>query len=33
MVLCFSATGNSRLAAQVLAGKLGDEMVSLNEVF
>ena len=33
MVLCFSATGNSRLAAQVLAGKLGDELVSLNEVF
>lgn len=33
MILCFSATGNSKLIANALSKKLDDEVVSLNNVF
>ena len=33
MILFFSATGNSRFAAGLLADILKDTLVSLNEVF
>ena len=32
MILCFSATGNSRLVARQLASELGDHIISLNDV-
>ena len=32
MVLYFTGTGNSRLAAEILAEDLNDEAVSLNRV-
>lgn len=32
MILYFSASGNSRLVAELLSGETGDEMVSLNEL-
>ena len=33
MILCFSASGNSRLVAELLARETGDQLVSLNEQF
>lgn len=32
MILCFSGTGNSLYAADVLADAIGDEVVSLNDI-
>lgn len=32
MVFCFSGTGNSLYAAKIIAQKLGDELVSINEI-
>lgn len=32
MVFCFSGTGNSLYAAKIIAKKLGDELVSINEI-
>jgi ferredoxin/flavodoxin len=33
VILCFSASGNSRLVAELLARETGDELLSLNELF
>lgn len=32
MIICFSGTGNSRFVADALAHRLGDEVVSLNDI-
>lgn len=33
MILYFSGTGNSRIAAQLLAKDLGDALISINDIF
>ena len=33
MIFYFTGTGNSRFAADLLAQKLSDQVVSLNQVF